>query len=328
LLIDPPSKDAQLKLLARGSITPKRSAVTALFPISILWLLTSGSALAVSSEAQIAKSQKRIDQVVAALVQKSDADSLAAAGLMSFGKHSDQALSLLARASAAAPERPDLVWLQAQRCGQSPPCDPEPIEHRLRELDAANGAGWWGTLARASVANDTAGIDTALTAIGYSDRVDIYWTTLVARLSRAVAATKTMSLAESEVAVIGYVAAQSIPAYQSISSSCKAERLQQPGIIEVCRGVANAMQRGDTAMTEMLGVAIAKRVWPEDSPEWKAAAEERRVNDYRAKLYSKVVFRSVTHPGEYLTLCAQNRREQDVLLAQLIALGENPNPTP
>jgi len=36
------------------------------------------------------------------------------------------------------------------------------------------------------------------------------------------------------------------------------------------------------------GVAIAKRVWPENSPEWKVAAEERRVYDYRSKLYSKL----------------------------------------
>jgi hypothetical protein len=35
-----------------------------------------------------------------------------------------------------------------------------------------------------------------------------------------------------------------------------------------------------------------------------------------------------SHAEEYLTLCAQNRREQDVLRAQLIAAGKNPNPPP
>jgi hypothetical protein len=296
-------------------------------PLVLLIASTSAFALGVS-DAQIAKSQKRIEQVVAALVEKSDVDSLAAAGLMSFGKHTDQSLPLLARATATAPERPDLVWLQAQRCSQSPPCDAGPIEHRLRELDPANGAGWWGMLARASAAKDTVGTDAALTAISHSDRVDIYWTTLVAKLSRAVANTKKMSLSESEVAVIGAIAAEAIPAYQTITTPCKAERLQQPGVAEVCRGVANAMQRGDTYITEMIGVAIAKRVWPEDSPEWKAATEERRVYDYRAKLYPRVEFHSFTHAKEYLAFCAQNRREQDVLLAQLVAVGETPNPPP
>jgi hypothetical protein len=315
-----------MKLPARGSIVLMRSTI-AVFSTSILWLLTCGSAAMLGvPDAQIAKSQKRIEQVVAALVEKSDADSLAAAGLMSFGKHTDRSLPLLARATATAPERPDLVWLQAQRCNQSPPCDAEPIERRLRELDPANGAGWWGTLARASAANDSAGVAAAMTAISHSDHVDIYWTTLVAKLSRAVANTKKMSLSESEVAVIGAIAAEAIPAYQTITTPCKAERLQQPGVTEVCRGVANAMQRGDTYITEMIGVAIAKRIWPEDSPEWKAATEERRVYDYRAKLYPRVEFHSITHAGEYLTLCAENRREQDVFAAQLTTAGYDPNP--
>jgi len=46
---------------------------------------------------------------------------------------------LIARAVDVAPDRPDLVWLQAQVCQQSPPCDPEPIERHLRELDPSNG---------------------------------------------------------------------------------------------------------------------------------------------------------------------------------------------
>jgi hypothetical protein len=304
-------------------------ATITLLPTTILWLLTYSSVWAQSlSDAQIAKSQKLIEQVVAALNVRSDADSLAAAGLMSVGKHSDESLSLLARAVAAAPDRPDLVWLQTQRCSELPPCDPNPFEHRLRELDPANGAGWWGRLARASAAHDNEGTNAALTAISLSERVDIHWTTLVARLSLAVTKTKKMSLAESEVAVIGYLAAQAIPGYQYVSTSCKGERLQQPQVTEVCRGVAKALQNGDTYVTEMIGVAIAKRVWAEDSPEWKAAAERRRVYDYRAKLYPRLESRTFTHAEEYRTLCAQNRREQDVLRAQLIAVGENPNPPP
>jgi hypothetical protein len=166
----------------------------------------------------------------------------------------------------------------------------------------------------------------SLAAIGHSRRVDIYWNTLVAHLSRAVANTKKMSLADSEVTVIGYLAAQGIPAYHIIANSCKGERLQQSQFTQVCRGVAKSLQNGDTYVTEMIGVAIAKRVWPEDSPEWKAAVEERRVQDYRSQFYPKVTLRFAIHPGEYLTLCAQNRREQDVLAAQLTAAGYDPNP--
>jgi hypothetical protein len=285
-------------------------------------------ALPASAEIQEAKSARRTEEIIAALTHKTDPDSLAAAGIMSMGKHSDQSLGLLARAIAAAPARPDLVWAQALRCAQLPPCNPEPMEQHLRELDPANGAGWWGALARAGAAHDTEATDVVLAAISHSDRLDIYWTTLVAHLGTAVADTKKMSMAESEVAIIGYFAAQAIPAYLYISSSCKGERLQQAEVTEVCRGVARSLQRGDTYITEMIGVAIAKRVWPEDSPEWKAAAEERRVYEHRSSFYSKMTRREITHPGEYLTLCAQNRREQDVFIAQMIAAGVNPNPPP
>ena len=303
----------------RRSIVRQLKAV---FFICLSPLLLAAPAL---PESQV-KAAKRTEQAIAALSHMTDADSLAAAGIMSIGKRSDQALGLLARAIAAAPDRADLIWLQALRCAQMPPCDPEPIEHRLRELDPTNGAGWWGALARAGAAHDTEGTDAALAAISHSDRLDLYWTTLVAHLSRALAKTKSMSPAESEVAIIGYIAAQAIPAYLYISTSCNGERLQQAGVAEVCRGVARALQSGDTYITEMIGVAIAKRVWPEDSPEWKAAADERRVYEYRSSFYPKMALRELTHPGEYLTLCAQNRREQDVLREQLIKAGINPNP--
>jgi hypothetical protein len=291
-----------------------------------LILLIVGTTDAASSEALIAKAQARSDQTIAALSQMADADSLAAAGLMSIGNNSDPSLPFLARATAAAPDRVDLVWLRATRCAQLPPCDPAPIERRLRELDPTNAAGWWGALGRAGAAHDAEGTDVALTAISHAERLDIYWTTLIAHLSLAVAKTKQMSLQESEVAVIGYLAALPMPAYQYVSSSCKGERLQQPQVTAVCRGVAKALQNGDTYLSEMIGVAIAKRVWSEESAEWRAAAEARRVYDYRSEFYSKLTQRALTHPAEYLTLCAQNRREQDALAAQLSAAGYDPNP--
>ena len=139
-----------------------------------------------SSDARMAKDNMRADRALAALAQKTDADSLAAAGLLS-GKSREQSLVFLSRATAAAPDRPDLLWLQAMRCAQSSPCDSVPLERRLRELDPTNGAGWWAALARAGAAHDAEATEMALLAISHSERVDIYWTTLIAHLSRAVA---------------------------------------------------------------------------------------------------------------------------------------------
>jgi hypothetical protein len=293
-------------------------------PVVLVIAATAACALN-SSDAELRNADRRADRAISALSQMTDADSLAAAGLMSVGS-SNQSLPFLARATSVAPDRADLYWLRAMRCAQLPPCDPAPVERRLRELDPTNGAGWWAAMARAGTAHDSEGIDAALAAISHSERVDIYWTTLIAHLSRAVARTKKMSLEESEVAVIGYLASQALPPYQYIFNSCKGDRLQQAGVTELCRGVAKALQNGDTYLTEMIGVAMAKHLWPEDSAEWKAASEERRVYDYRSKLFVKLSERGAKHAEEYLILCEQNRREVDLFAAQLTVAGYDPNP--
>jgi len=81
----------------------------------------------------------------------------------------------------------------------------------------------------------------------------------------------------------------------------------------------------------MIGAAIARRVWPEDSPEWKAAVEARRVYQYRARLL-EALNRNGWYGRQaaerYLAWCDHNRREQDVFLAQLVEAGKNPNPPP
>ena len=262
------------------------------------------------------------------LAKRTDADSLAAAGLLSVQSNRDQSRALFDRAVAASPARPELVWLQAQNCSAAPPCNPEPMERQLRELDPQNGAGWLGVLARARSQNDAGVKDAALAALGRSQRVDVYWTTLIAGLSRALAQTKTMSLGEAEVTIIGLLAAETIPAYRIASDACKGERLQQVEVTEICRGVANAFEQGDTYITEMIGVAIAKRVWPEQSVEWRAANEARQVFEYRSKLSAKLE-NDWTNPRaaeSYLALCGQNRREQEVFRALLIRAGLTPDP--
>jgi len=49
-------------------------------------------------ETQEAKSARHIEQTIAALAQMTDADSLAAAGLLSLTKHREQSLPLIERA--------------------------------------------------------------------------------------------------------------------------------------------------------------------------------------------------------------------------------------
>jgi len=260
----------------------------------------------------------------AELERRADADSLAAAGLLSAQSDRAGAVSLVTRAANAAPQRADLVWLHIMLCREVPYCDSEPLEHRLRELDSTNGASWLGTMARADAAKDDAALTEALDGLARSDHVDIYWTTLVARLSEAAYHTGKVPLPEAVVAILGVLAAEAIPAYQLTARSCKADALSADAAVERCRAIAASLERGDTNITEMIGIVIAKRVWPADSPEWKAADDAKRTLDYRAKVSLDLV--SPKSMKRYLALCGENRREQDVLRQQIIDAGLNPDP--
>ena len=121
-------------------------------PLAITLLFVLGAFLsgcATSPEARTAQVERHAQQTALVLAKRTDADSLAAAGVLSRGgilsedRHPDRSLSLLAQAAADAPERPELAWLQAQACQEAPPCEAEPLERRLRVLDPSNGAGGW-----------------------------------------------------------------------------------------------------------------------------------------------------------------------------------------
>jgi hypothetical protein len=270
--------------------------------------------------------QAHVEQTIAALKRMPDADSLAAAALLGLAAHPDQSLPLIERAIAAAPMRADLLWLQAEVCLKEGSCDPVPSEKQLRIADPANAAGWLGELVRANASGDEPAMDAALEAVGREDRFDIYWTTLIARLSEAATKTHRMSAQEAVVLIVGYLAAAPIPGYEVATKNCKGERLKRLAVNEACRGVARAFQHGDTYLTDMIGVAIAKRVWPEQSSEWKAADIERRVYDYRSRLWLTLDVADNAHAEQYLVLCAKYGREQELWSAQLVAAGSNPDP--
>jgi hypothetical protein len=201
----------------------------------------------------------------------------------------------------------------------------------LRTLDPSNGAGWFNALARANASDNEAEKASVLGALGRTERIDLYWTTLIVHLTRAITDTQEVSSHEALVMVIGVLAAKAIPAYTAVSNLCRGERLKSDKIIEDCRAVALVFERGDTYITELMGIALAKRVWPVDSPEWKAAAEARRVYEYRSGLWNRLALTSLSKrrwAEEYLALCADNRREQDVQRAGLIHRGMAPDPPP
>ena len=296
----------------------------------ILLLVFLYQGCATAAETPAAKLDHRFELAISRLEEKTDADSLAAAGLLrTVDSKPESAVDLLARATAQAPQRADLAWLQIQICEKVSSCDPELLEAQQRVLDPSNGAGWLNALGRAGSSKNEAAELSALTALASTQRVDFYWTTLVAHLTNAIAATHEVPLSEALVDVIGVLAAEAMPAYQTISNLCKDDRLTKADVLKDCRAVALAFERGDTDVTEMVGVTLAKRVWPADSVEWARASEARRIHEYRSALLvhsSFFTLPAARWAAKYLALCASNRREQDVEAGEIIDAGENPDP--
>jgi hypothetical protein len=301
---------------------PKTSIV--LMALPCLYLLACASPY----ESGESGRERSIERSAATLETKLDADSLAAAALLRQ-REPVKALELLARATQISADRPDLAWLQIQACGRVPGCDSHAQVERLRTLDPANGAGWLRGVTIAETADDELMRLSALAALARADHIDLYWTTLIVHLTRAVIATGELSSRDALIEMIGVLTVGAIPAYRGVSQLCAGGRLDDPATLQECRAVALALERGDMDITEMEGASIAQRLWPSDSPEWLAADEARRMHEYRtAQLAHSThsTFADNRAADEFLEQCAQHQREQDVWAAELVADGKSPLP--
>ena len=277
--------------------------------------------------------ERKLPPALKTLQAKGDADSLAAAAILTEWPKDDAAkqLALLTRAATLAPSRADLAWLQLESCGRVDSCDPAPLATRLHALDEENGAAWGLLLTRAAKAGDEGAVSKYLSAIASTKRFDIYWNPSIARLSDAVSDGHAMGMPTALAAVIGTEAALAIPAYQHLSNACKPPALQEPGRPETCRRISEVLRNGDTYITEMIGVAIAKRVWPDDSEEYAGAVAARRLAQYRMKTMASILpdsFRTDAEAKQYVTLLATHRTEQEVATAVITAAGKSLDPPP
>ncbi|MFT3905139.1 MAG: hypothetical protein QM718_02370 [Steroidobacteraceae bacterium] len=310
--------------------------------VKVRWVLLSALAATAAGCHSISPQREQVSETrtrsaALTLEAQGDAESLAAAALLYFpdGHQADAAatnrhrLNLLNRAVALDPTRAEFVWLQLHACGTVPQCNPEPMERRLRQLDPGNGIAWFGAVTRAYRSGDASALDATLESLARTGRMDIYWNRVVAELASKATGAGALSPSSSVAAIIGSLAAEAIPAYSALSDACKGAELARPGRTEVCRSIAGSLQNSDTLITQMMGVAIAKRVWEENSPQWLAAQEARRLYEYRSKMGTRVEFRQDSSDDDarrYLELCRTYRSEQDVLLAQLERAGINPTP--
>jgi hypothetical protein len=122
--------------------SPSLSRLSASLLMGLATILCYGCAAdGVRQQSTYVRKIQRTEQL---LIAAGDADSLAAAAMLSVGPTFDpaQRLTLSARAVSKAPDRPDLVWLNLRLCTQVDTCNPEPLEAQLRALDPDNGAAW------------------------------------------------------------------------------------------------------------------------------------------------------------------------------------------
>jgi hypothetical protein len=238
-------------------------------------------------------------------------------------------LKLIERAVAEAPDRPDLVWLNIRLCAQVEGCDSQPLEAQLRALSPENGAAWVDSIGRAGRRNDGIEVRKDLAAIAASRRFDTYWNTTIVHVTDAILKTHTMDSPAAFVASIGIASALSLPAYQTIVNACKGDQLQDPDLLRSCRQVSTVMRGGDTYITEMIGIAIAKRTWPEGSLEHIDAVSAKRTAHYRMQADAKLNLdhlSSTAYVEKHLQLMMAKTTEQDVVLAEIVDAKLNPDP--
>jgi hypothetical protein len=266
------------------------------------------------------------------LAARGDPDSLAASALFArvqAGATSSSSLELAARATAGAPQRADLAFVQLQLCQSAPGCDTAPLEARLHQLDPQNGIPWAYALLRADRAKNDADRNIAREGLAQSKRVDLYWNAIASHLGGAAAGRAGFDFSAALVEVIGIEAAFMTP-MPPAAAVCTADEILQPDVLTQCRQIAAAFRRGDTVLLEAYGNALAMRLWPEGSAERAELAAERRGLHYQmdlmtnnsAKLNSEQATRSLA------TFLAKYPTEQTAFHAWYVDLGLSPDPPP
>ena len=278
---------------------------------------------------------RELRESTAKLVDRNDADSLAAAAVLLYADGPGAALLSSKRAMEMAPGRADLAWLQSRLCAKTPNvapgCDPEPAERVLRNLDPANGAGWLGALERANRSNDTAAIDAVLGEMAKRERFDIYVNPLVSHLAPAFANAKVKPLPDAITFVFGQVAAFLIPAYRILGDPCKGEALKREERLQACRAIAASLVRGDALITQSFGNVMTLRTWPAESDAAQAAIEARRQSHYLRSMLGEIETGRKWTPRsaqDYVQILSANGTEDASARAQIVAAGRSADPPP
>jgi len=297
--------------------------------VALLLLIVAASpGYAAADEPDAQGLESAVGNAATMLAERNDPDSLAAAAVLAKVSDATRAEQLAGRASAAAPKRPDLLWLHAQLCHDVQACDRSAIDSKLQSLDPDNGAVFIARLHDVDSHTETREIDGLLAAAAASKRVDFYWNALIAHLTPAVLSTKTLPPSQSVVAVIGAASVVVIPIFAGVNGPCRNWMPSEDRRTQ-CRAIARALLQGDTAIAQLAGANMTAALWPADSREALAANETLRTLSYQVSTNGAQAARRLVDAAgvtRYLDKLARYRREQDVIVAEIVEAGGSPTP--
>jgi hypothetical protein len=274
-----------------------------------------------------AHQKETLDKLLAA----GDTDSLVAAA--AWGRLGNAGSAergrLLHEAIKGADGSAYAYWLIHQICESTQPCDSREFEQLLRRVEPANGAIVADFLGRAKHTLSEVEVDSILESVADSERFDNYWNASVLHIARALARTRTMDLPTATVAGVGIVAAVSIPQFHLITGACKSELTTREIRLSLCRRVAAVLRRGDTYLSEFVGLRMATAAWPRGSAEHDEAESSLQVLRYRMKMQERLFPEppwTEQFVDAYLDSLSRNRREQDTTVELMTAAGIAPMP--
>ena len=263
---------------------------------------------------------------------------MAAAALAFWGTNAksngSQALSQIQKATQAEPQRPDLLWLHLRICTEVEGCEPEPIEARLRKLDPDSGAVWLGPLARAQARRDARAEAQILDMMTKAAHFNVYWTTLVAKLSPSLSKTPVATSVAQPVptpltnamnSTISWLSALTIPAFRPVTTACDDQHVRDPETRVRCQQVAQALEKSDTTLAEGLGLGINQRLAPANSAGAMQVLEKIQALGHQSQAAGSIVAAQVEKDKfseQMLKLMAQLKKEQDVSRAILRWAGQ------
>lgn len=271
-------------------------------------------------------------------VDVNDADQMAASALALWGANANangsQALSQIQKAAQAAPQRPEIQWLHLRLCMEVVGCEPEPIEARLRKLDPGSGAVWLGPLGRAQARRDARAEAQILDMMTKAAHFNIYWTTLIAKLTPPLSHTpvatsaaqpKPTPLTNAMNSTTGWLSSLAIPAFRPVTVACDDQHVREPETRVRCQRVAQALEKSDTILAEGLGLGIEQRLAPSSSASAMQVTDKIQTLRHQNQAAGAVVAAQVEKDRfseQMLKLMEQLKKEQDVSRAILRWAGQ------